>query len=257
MHQPAASAYERLVKRLQRQGYRFVTVDEVLAWYADRRAFDGEKLCFVSLDDGFASNVELLPVCERYNAPLTIFVATRPLDVGSYWWLYVFAKTQNHQFTADAMKLPYDEFCALVAEAEKEIELPRVAMTRQQLRQLTAHDLIHIGSHTVTHTAVSQLPQDLLLQELKQSKVELEELTGKPCISFSYPNGIFTPRDVDAVRGVYQLAFTIEQRNPSPDDDLMLVPRIGVTCDPLRDQLKLWGWWPWIKKFHAKFKFTS
>lgn len=254
LHHPDAESYEQMLKRLQRQGYRFVALDEVLAWYGDQTAFGGEKLCFISLDDGFASNLALMQVCERYQAPLTIFISTRPLDIGNFWWRYVFAKTQSHAITGHAMKLPYDEFCELVAQAERDCPLPRVAMTRKQLRQISSHPLVTIGSHMVTHTVLPQLPDDKLRLELLQSKEELEAVTGKPCIAFSYPNGSLSNRDVEAVRAVYQIAFTTEQRNPSPNDDLMLVPRIGLTCDPFRDPLKLWGVWPVIKSVLSKFK---
>ena len=126
-------------------------------------------------------------------------------------------------------------------------------MTLEQVKQISKHSLITIGSHTVTHTSLPQMPENVLKSELEDSKRILENLTGKPCNAFSYPNGLFTPRDVEIVRKVYDIAFSVEQRKPQPNDDLMLVPRISVTCDPLRDQLKIWGVWPWIKKCYFMF----
>ncbi len=247
-HCPEPKPFERMLRILHNQGYRFVDLEELLVWYKDWRAFEGEKLCFVSLDDGFASNVNLLDACERYHTPLTIFVATRPLTIGNYWFRYLYSMTNDKNGNADAMKLPYDDFCLLVQKAEQQCPLSRVAMTPKQVKEISQHPLVTIGSHTVTHTILPQMPDDVLHDELIQSKHYLEELIGKPCKSFSYPNGSFMQRDVEAVREVYEIAFTVEQRNPRPNDDLMLVPRIGVTCAPVRDQLKLWGVWPWLKK---------
>ena len=249
-HQPSAPHFERMLKILSSQGYRFVNLHDVMSWHKDMDQFAGAKLCFISLDDGFASNLKLLDACERYNAPLTIFVTVRPLDVGNFWWRYVYQLTQDHITTSEAMQLPYNDFCEIVAKAERLHQLPRVALTREQLRNLANHPLVTIGSHTVTHTILPQMPDDVLEQELRQSKRLIEEITGKACNSFSYPNGSLTQRDVEAVRRVYDVAFSVEQRHPRPDDDLMLVPRIGVTCSPIRDQLKIWGIWPWLKKIH-------
>lgn len=252
-HRPDARSFERLLRHLSNQGYKFINLNELLAWYSDQNAFAGEKLCFISLDDGFESNIHLTDACERYQAPLTVFVATRPLDVGSFWWRYVYQLTHDHKITGQAMQLPYQEFCKLVEEAENSCSLPRVAMTRQQVREFAAHPLVTIGSHTVTHTILPQMPEDVLNRELQQSKNQLEALTGQPCEAFSYPNGSLTQRDVEAVRRVYKIAFSVEQRKPRPDDDLMLVPRIGVTCSPLRDQLKICGLWPKLKKIYKLF----
>ncbi len=250
-HQPEPQPFEKMLKMLQRQGYKFISLKELLIWYNNQDIFRDQKLCFISLDDGFASNLKLIDACEKYQAPLTIFVATRPLLVGNYWFRYVYEMSSHDKLAnTRAMQLPYDEFCQLVQQAEKH-PLPRVAMTPEQVRDISQHPLVTIGAHTVTHTILPQMPDDVLHEELIQSKQYLEELTGKPCNSFSYPNGSFSERDIEAVRKVYDIAFTVEQRKPHPDDDMMKVPRIGVTCSPIRDQLKIWGVWPWLKKYYS------
>lgn len=249
-HHPDAKPFERMLKNLHGKGFRFVDLHEMLAWYNDSGAFDREKLCFVSLDDGFASNELLVDACERFHAPLTIFVATRPLIVGNFWWRYVYALAKEESAIGKAMKLPYLDFCQLVTEAEKKYPLTRVALTQEQVTKMSKHPLITFGSHTITHSILPQMPDEVLEHELVESKRIIEELTSKPCDAFSYPNGSLTKRDVEAVRRYYKVAFTTEQRNPNPNDDLALVPRIGVTCSPIRDQLKLWGIWPWLKKVY-------
>jgi peptidoglycan/xylan/chitin deacetylase (PgdA/CDA1 family) len=62
-------------------------------------------------------------------------------------------------------------------------------ITREDVAGLAGDPLIEIGSHTVTHPLLSSQPDLLQRQEIEGSKRSLEELLGKPTLSFAYPNG--------------------------------------------------------------------
>ena len=62
-------------------------------------------------------------------------------------------------------------------------------MTAEQIASLADSSLIEIGSHTVTHASLDSLETEDQYTELRQSKAQLEEISGQRIVSFAYPNG--------------------------------------------------------------------
>lgn len=50
-----------------------------------------EKVAYLSFDDGWQSNLNLIPIIDKYQAPITIFVSIDPLFSGNFWWEYALA----------------------------------------------------------------------------------------------------------------------------------------------------------------------
>jgi peptidoglycan/xylan/chitin deacetylase (PgdA/CDA1 family) len=78
-------------------------------------------------------------------------------------------------------------------------------MDARQVREIAGGGLVEIGAHTVNHAWLKGLPAPSLVYEVNQSKKTLEELTGKPVVSFAYPYGAF---DVPAIQAVAAAGFT-------------------------------------------------
>src|SRR5262249_23756537 len=62
-------------------------------------------------------------------------------------------------------------------------------MTHKQIAELTEGNLFEIGAHTVTHVYLSQVSPELQKTEIRQSKSQLEQLTGRNVRYFAYPVG--------------------------------------------------------------------
>jgi peptidoglycan/xylan/chitin deacetylase (PgdA/CDA1 family) len=56
------------------------------------------------------------------------------------------------------------------------------------VRSLDANGM-EIGAHTVTHPILARLDAARASDEIRQSKLRLEAITGKPVKLFAYPNG--------------------------------------------------------------------
>lgn len=81
-------------------------------------------------------------------------------------------------------------------------------LTWGQLRDLE-HDGFTIGSHTVHHANLAELPPAQVWFELLQSRRTLERHLGRPVHSFAYPYGAESPAVVRDIGGAgYALAFT-------------------------------------------------
>lgn len=252
-HAPSVRGFEKMIQRYLNNGYRFVDVEELFSILNKRQKLV-EKIAFISLDDGRKGNLQLIPVIEKYNVPICIFVSTEPLCSGNFWWDYVI-KERGFRQMVEFKKLSYQDFYSQLGEMQKRNELARTALTVDEVKMLANHPLVSIQSHTVHHPILTHVPNDVLHKELSESKSYLESLTGKEVFAFSYPNGSLTSREVDACRDYYKLAFTTEQRNISLDDDVFLLPRYALTGDYYRDLLKVKGIWKVLKGICRIFHF--
>lgn len=64
---------------------------------------------------------------------------------------------------------------------------------------------ISFGSHTDTHQILTSIPSCVAREEMRHSKAILEQMLGKPCDTFAYPNGDCSS---DAMRVAKELGFT-------------------------------------------------
>ena len=86
--------------------------------------------------------------------------------------------------------------------------------------------LVEIGSHSLTHPILTTISDDQLTKEIKDSRTQLELLTGKPIVSFCYPNGIFSPRVIKKVEEYYSISVSTEEGFALPGDRLSTLNRI-------------------------------
>src|SRR5918999_469587 len=76
-------------------------------------------------------------------------------------------------------------------------------LTSDEVNHLSQGGLIEIGAHTVTHSQLSQLSLSLQRKEIKESKDCLEEILGRPVVSFAYPYGKrsdYTTQTIDLIK---------------------------------------------------------
>lgn len=88
-----------------------------------------------------------------------------------------------------------------------------------------------IGSHTLTHPVLTKVDDDTLGRELRESRSEIERLSGLPCTAIAYPTGRVDERVVAAaaVAG-YVAGAALEGAVGGPPGPLAW-PRVGVRGD--------------------------
>ncbi len=88
---------------------------------------------------------------------------------------------------------------------------------------------LQIGSHSMTHAILSDLPADKLKWEVETSRRELAELTGRTVDHFCIPRGGVSKAVVDAVRAAgYQTCSGRAKGTARLSDDWLELPRIAV-----------------------------
>lgn len=242
LHNPTPTQLERILRYMLRGGYRFLNIDELYCYLTGCNAIKG-RLAFLSFDDAWRSNLQLIPIIERFNVPITIFAPTEPLESGNYWWEYVPREERE-----GVKRLCYADFCKRIDKARSKTHLERSCMTADEIKALANHPLVSIQSHTITHPILTAMPDDLAEKEIKESKERLETIIGREVNYFSYPNGSYREREVKVARNTYRMAFTTDLHYIARHNDLLALPRIELTGRFYRDLLKLYNVWPILRK---------
>lgn len=123
-------------------------------------------------------------------------------------------------------------------------------LTAAELRELAALPGACIGSHGATHVPLTGLDDAHLRNELLSSKAELEDATGRPVNSISYPHGAVNRRvrDAAAAAGYAVGACSRFDINDSTRDPLLLCRTDIHGNDTLRVfEQKLRGDWDWYR----------
>ncbi len=104
-------------------------------------------------------------------------------------------------------------------------EAPEPMMDAAQVREWLAagHD---IGSHTLTHPFLTQLPVTQAKEEITASRKKLEDLFGRPIEHFCYPYGDWNGAVCDSVKEAgYRTAATTDAGVNMPTDSAFALKR--------------------------------
>lgn len=172
---------------------------------ASRRLRDGNlppRAVAITFDDGYANNLELAyPLLETYDIPAAIFISSAYTECGGIYpflrlKLLALAFPECRQALPVYKSSPLDVVIAAADRWSAERGLTLTPDQIRTLRPLTVDDLttfdpqlVEIGSHTHTHTILSNESRMRRDREITHSIGKLTEWTGRQIRAFSYPNG--------------------------------------------------------------------
>lgn len=216
---------EKTILDYKVKGYRFVSLDEVYEIVSKQKKMKQKFVCF-TFDDGYADNYELAyPIFKKYNCPFAIYVTTDFPDGKAVMWWYVLdaiLKDNDTLVLGDGTSLPaltikeknkaFDNVRSKVFNAKgKDMErfvaqllnkytfsfstlVEQLALSWEQLAEMATDPLCTIGSHSVTHTPLTNLSIEELKRELNDSKATIEKHINKSVVHFAYPYGIYSQK---------------------------------------------------------------
>jgi len=223
-HNPSKALFEKILKWLITKGYKIISIKELELFIKQKQSSD--KLAFISFDDGWRGNLELMDSIDKYKVPVTIFISTNAVMEGNFWWEYVMIKGQQKfsgiKNLADFKRLPESIFYEKIEVLKNNYFLERSCITLDELIKICDHEMITIGSHTITHPILIRCSLETQTNELKESKRTLINWLNKDVEYMSYPNGDYDGNTIEiAKRCGYKLALTtnpgvidIEKVNP-------------------------------------------
>lgn len=246
-HDPLPESFEDVILWCKKKDYDFVHIDEITD-YVKGEPSKHKKMVHFSFDDGWQTNKTLIPIIEKYNVPITIFVPVEPLESGNFWWNYVFAKHKSLAKVEELKTYDEEKFNSEVNNIKQEIKLDREAVTFDELKEMSKHPLINIQSHTYNHPILTNVNDKQLDFELCESKKYLSTLLNKEINTFSYPNGSFGKREENAVSKYYQCGYTTEEKFVQPGSNLYRIPRTCLVDNYWSNLSRIVGAWKLLKK---------
>jgi hypothetical protein len=150
-------AFEAQVRRLA-EAYHVISMDELASRIREGKEMPANAVA-ITLDDGLRDNYTFAyPILKKYGVPAMIYV--------------VVEKLKSETGTGSA---------AGGDESERYLLWP-------QVKEMSENG-ISIGSHTLTHPWLAEVPLAQARREIAESKTRLEQFLGKPVQHFAYPGG--------------------------------------------------------------------
>ena len=174
--------FERQLRWLSGQGWHSFTVSELVA-QADRLP---EKSFAITFDDGYADNLQALPLLKKYQCKATLYLVVDRFDRD--WSI---------------QRKPHHDGGELQREAK---------LSDEQVQELLDSGCVELGSHSMTHANFLRLDSEVVNRELIESKKALEKRFGIPISSFAYPFGLYSPKQLGLVKQAgYSSAVTTRE----------------------------------------------
>ena len=216
--------YPEKLYYLKKNNYEILSLDDAYKRLQSGIPHAGKPFIVFTIDDGYLDNLEhAYPIFKRHNCPFTVYVTTDLCDYNLFmWWRALEAVIQqNTWIKMDDFGIKIDEISGSVAEkyqvynqiywqlrdmgefekrravlslAQKYKidpfeETKKVAMSWAQIKQLERDELVTIGAHTVSHSAIAKLDEADAKYEIGQSRAIIKAKTGIDCEHFCYPYG--------------------------------------------------------------------
>ncbi|WP_296313622.1 polysaccharide deacetylase family protein [Winogradskyella sp. UBA3174] len=233
-HNPSKELFEKCINWLIKNDYYFISTDDLYNVLKNKKVIKNGAVC-ITVDDGWKDNIEnIMPIVTKLQIPLTIFIATEPVKNGAFWWSYIKENNKNNHknISVQASKnLPNIKRKQLVQKLKKNIELPREAMTKEDVIRISKFESVTIGNHTVNHPITNRCEIDELNYEITEGSSELKNWIVDEVAFFAYPNGDFDEREAPFLNNNnIKLAFTTVPKhiNSTKTINHFQVPRFCV-----------------------------
>lgn len=213
-HNPDKPLFEFCIKWLKKNGFVFLSENDMVAIARNELPFPKGGV-ILTVDDGWESNEDnVIAVAEKHEVPITIFVTTGAIESGTYWWPYV-AKARKLKMPFPSIenlkKVSNKEREKILKNIKKKVSLERQALNLEQLKKTSGSKYIKISAHTVNHPILINCDNEEAFQEIKKSKVQIEQWLNIQVESFAYPNGDYSNREIKYLKQLnFSSAYTTD-----------------------------------------------
>lgn len=196
-----------------------ISLDEAVAMLEEDTEIDGRYFC-VTFDDGYKNCItNALPILSQCGVPAAFFIPTAFVGVA--------AEERNAALLGRITA--YDRSLTEFVDWE-------------DCRQFVAAGMT-VGSHSVSHPRLIDLPASEVERELSESKQTIEQELGVECRHFSCPKGrpgidFVVDRDPQIATGVGYRSFLTTERGTSHQRNPVLIRRDHVIASWSVHQLR-------------------
>ena len=231
-HDPKSAVFAKHIAYLSRH-YTVISLDTLVA--AVHRTDFSEippKSVVITIDDGHAGNIALLPIFKEYRMRPTLYVCTQIVDTHRRFWFKIDgqskAEKERLKRISNAERLAY---LKNTSDFDPEKVYPDKRALNIAEMQTMAKD-VDFQPHTQFHPILPRCTETECKQEILGSKTDLETLLEIECSHFSYPNGDYTEREIEIVKvGGFRSARTTDIGWNTVDTSPYRLKAIPITDD--------------------------
>ena len=186
------------------------------------------KSVVITFDDGHVSNYQMLPVIQRLQIPVTIFLCSSIVGTHRHFW---FRHSEDMRSLVESLKQltnqqRLDAMRQWGFEQQKEFDDTQ-ALTKDQIAEMK--DVVDFQSHTCFHPILPKCDNIEAQWEITESKRQLESDYGLEISALSYPNGDYSLRDIKMAKEAgYSCAVTVDSGYNGFHTDLFRIKRFSV-----------------------------
>ena len=210
-HDPKSTVFAKHLDYLSRYWTVISLETLVTAIYQKDFSQIPPKSVVITIDDGHAGNIELLPLFKQYHVRPTLFVCTQIIGTYRHFWFKIAEQSKTE--TERLKKLPNVDRLAHLKQTTG-FEPENVYPDRQALNIMEMEEMaenVDFQPHTQFHPILPHCTETECRQEILGSKTDLERILGIECSHFSYPNGDYTKREIEIVKaGGFRSARTTD-----------------------------------------------
>lgn len=206
------------------------------------------KSLIITFDDGHIGNYKLLPIIQKFNIPVTIFICAAIVGTNRHFW---FKKSGIHENLSTLTKVSSIERRTILQksgfEQEKAYSKPQ-ALSKKQIEEMKEY--INFQSHTLFHPILPLCDDSEAEEEIIFSKKRLEKDFGLTVNAISYPNGNYGEREIKyAKESGYVCGITVDYGYNTLKSDIFRLKRLSVNDTENIDELivKASGVWAFFK----------
>lgn len=235
-HQPAPELLERHLDYLAHH-YAFVSLGEVVdALHTGRWEDLPTPAVVITVDDGKRSDYRLWPLFRRHGIVPTLYVCSQLIGTNRHFWFDVHPEQEALKRLAHERRERRLLECDGFTLTKEFPSAQRAALSLAEIARMG--ESVDIQSHTRFHPVLTTCADDHCHEEIARSRLEIEELLGRPCVHFCFPNGDYSERELAMVKAAgYRSARTIRTGFTGPRSDPFQLKILGVDDYASVDQL--------------------
>jgi peptidoglycan/xylan/chitin deacetylase (PgdA/CDA1 family) len=198
-------SFARQMWLLRLLGYRGLSMRDLEPYLSGQKQ---GRVVGITFDDGYLNNLHnALPVLKKHGFTATIYAVSGMIGGTNSW--------------------------------DRELVIEKPLMSRRDWQAWLAAGM-DVGSHTRTHADLAKLDTAQALDQIQNSRAELEQTLGCEVRHFCYPYGRYRPEHARmAVQAGYKTATTTRRGRVHPGDDSMQLRRVLVAQATALPQLAL------------------
>ena len=231
-HEPKPRVFAKHIAYLSRR-WAVISLDTlVAAIYRKDFSQVPPKSVVITIDDGHANNIALLPIFKQHRIRPTVYVCTQIITTHRHFWFKIAEQSkiekERLKKVSNADRLAHLKH-TVGFEPEK-MYSERQALNRTEVKEMA--ESVDFQPHTRFHPILPQCTAAECEQEILGSKADLERLLGGECSHFSYPNGDYTEREIAIVKaGGFRSARTTDIGWNTPHTPPYRLKAVPITDD--------------------------